>query len=314
MQIREAGGGVPAAQLVDAGHPLGVLGLVDPVLQLLHEQRAAAGAERRAVGIAKLRQLGAVGARRRAAEDRAQEGDLVGRLELEPDAGGGERIDRAALQLIGGQDGGITEGGVDQVAGGRADQELVVGGELADAQRDLVVVEILLEPGGEQPGRRQRLDIARIRDAADVVGRRQAVGMADLVEGGVGGGAAPAEGLVQVEIERELEAVLVAHALAEAARQDGQRLAHIVEGDVEPVLAGIGAHPAPIAGELVAGPEVVCRRAHARSQIGRVGRRCKAGGQHGQDQRLRLGRQAAPSVVKRRYPCGSPRISNGTAT
>jgi len=44
-------------------------------------------------------------------EDRAQDGDLLGRLELEPDARGGQRIDRPALELVGGQDGGIAEGG-----------------------------------------------------------------------------------------------------------------------------------------------------------------------------------------------------------
>ena len=47
-----------------------------------------------------------------------------------------------------------------------------------------------------------RLDIARIRDAADEVGRRQAVGMTDLVEGGVGGGPAPPQELVQVGVDR----------------------------------------------------------------------------------------------------------------
>jgi hypothetical protein len=47
----------------------------------------------------------------------------------------------------------------------------------------LVVEEILLEPGREQPRRRQRLDVARVRDAADVIGGRQAVVSGEEDEG-----------------------------------------------------------------------------------------------------------------------------------
>src|SRR5215471_5502706 len=139
--------------------------------------------------VAYLRQLRAVLTGRRATEHCRQKRYLVGRLELEADAGRGQRIDRPALELIGGEQHRIAERGVDQVACSRADQEFVVGGDLADAQRNLVAEEILLVPGREQPRRRQRLDIARIRDAADEVRRRKPEGMTDLVERGVRGGA-----------------------------------------------------------------------------------------------------------------------------
>jgi hypothetical protein len=104
--------------------------------------------------------------------------------------------------MLAADDASPAEGSVDQATGGRADEEFIVRGKLPDAQRHAVVEGILLEPGGEQARRRQRIDIARIGNRTNIVRRSHVADIVDLVDCEMGGGAIPADEFLQISTAR----------------------------------------------------------------------------------------------------------------
>src|ERR1019366_4393417 len=128
-------------------------------------------------------------------------------------------------------------GTVDVSADGGADHELIVGGELADAQRE-AVVETLFEPGSEQPRRREPVDIARVGDAADIVGDVMAA-VVELKDAEMCTGAGPAGQFFQVGVDREFETAFVAGAPIDAAGQHGEGLADIGEGKLDALVLSV---------------------------------------------------------------------------
>src|SRR4029079_1593975 len=75
-----------------------------------------------------------------------------------------------------------AEGAVDEPARGGASEEFVVGGELAAPDPERIAVgRALLEPGGKQPRRAERVDVARVGDAADII-ERVAAAIRDLID------------------------------------------------------------------------------------------------------------------------------------
>src|SRR5450759_914471 len=246
-------GRVPGADLVDPRQVSGKL-----VLQFAHPQRAAAEAERGAVFIALLRIAGAIAPGRIPGKHRGEQRNAVGRVDLEPCTGRCERKGRTAMDHIGAEDAGPAEDAVEQTAiggvfgtvdvsaDGGTDHELIVGSELADAQRE-AVVETLFEPGSEQPRRREPVDIARVGDAADIVGDVMSA-VVELKDAEMGTGAGPAGQFFQVAVDREFETAFVAGAPIDAAGQHGEGLADIGEGKLDALVLELFAGPAPVAG------------------------------------------------------------------
>ena len=254
MLVDEVGCRVPAAELVDAGQALCVFLLIDCVLQFAHPQRAARKTERRAVAIANLRQVVAVGASRVAGEHRILPGDLLGRLDRDAHAGRRQRKGWPAAEHVGGDKACPAEGTVEQVGRGRAVEEFVVRRNLPHADRNLVVEQTLLEPGGEQPRRRQRVDVADVADAAGVVGG-DAASVVQLINREVRGGAFPAEQFVEVGVDGEFKAAFIARLTIQAAGQDAHDLVDRDQRDVDAFVLERGARAAPIAGQRVLIPD-----------------------------------------------------------
>src|SRR5262245_21381839 len=99
--------------------------------------------------------------------------------------------------------------------------------------------------------------------------------MTDLIDADMGRSAIPAGQLAKIGIEVELKPMLVADALADGAGCP-EHFADIGKPDVDAPIAQPLALAAPVAGELIAGPQVVRGRRFGRRlelQIGRSGRR-----------------------------------------
>ena len=159
--------------------------------------------------------------------------ELFGRVDLHAYARRRQRIGRTAAGHVGGENAGPAEGAVDQAARGLAGDEFIVAGELAEAERDAIFFRVaVLEPGREQPRGRQRVDVARVGDAADIIdGVEPAI--VDVEHGEMGARALPADQGPQIGIDVELKASFVTGAAVDAAGEHGEQLADIGEIDVD---------------------------------------------------------------------------------
>jgi hypothetical protein len=110
------------------------------------------------------------------------------------------------------------------------------------------------EPGGEQPRRRQRVDVADVVNAADVVGGDVA-GFMQLINGEVRGGGFPPDQFVEIGVDGKLEAAFIARGAMQAAGQDAHNLVDRDQRDVDAFVLERGARAAPIAGQSVLFPD-----------------------------------------------------------
>src|SRR5262249_4446210 len=127
---------MPDAGFVNAGEPSRVFALVDPVLQFAHPERAALCGESKALVVAALRIARAIVSRGRAAPEPGPDREFLRRLDDDANTGSRDGTNGSALNLVGGEIGRVAEGGVDQPTGRVADEEFIVGGQLADAHVD----------------------------------------------------------------------------------------------------------------------------------------------------------------------------------
>src|SRR5581483_4523195 len=109
-----------------------------------------------------------------------------------------------------------------------------------------VIEPVLLEPGGEQPRGGEGVDVARVGDAADVVGHGPPA-VVDLIDGDVRRGAFPADKPVEVRLRGELEPAFVAAAAGEPAGEHREGLADIDERQVDALVLERGPRAAPVA-------------------------------------------------------------------
>lgn len=97
--------------------------------------------------------------------------DVPGRLRGDAHTRRGDRENRAAARKIQSGKRQPAEGRVHEVGAGRADDEFIVGGDLADPQRKTVGQPILLNPQGKESGRGDGFDISGREPAADEICR-----------------------------------------------------------------------------------------------------------------------------------------------
>ena len=251
MLIGEVSGRIPGTELVDAGQSCGVLGLIHGILQLAHPQRAAAEAERRAVLVALLRVIIAIGPCRIAGKHGGEHREIIRRFDLHTDSRSSQRIGRATVEHVGGQHGRPTKGSVDQAASRVASEEFIVGGELPDPDRNPIVVQILLKPSGKQSRGCQCVDIAGIGNGANLV-CDIVPAIVDLEYSDV---RASSPVSVQVGIDRDLKPALETGSPVDATRQQIKGLCDLVERDVDTLVLQRGSSAIPIAGQRVPLPD-----------------------------------------------------------
>ena len=262
--------------------------------------------------VAALRNVVAIRPGRIAREHRTEQSEIFRGLDLHARAGRRQRSGRAAAEHIGAENprpaeraveqaaiAAVVVGRLDVAAGGRAQHEFVVGRDLADAQPNSIV-EALLEPGGEQPRGRQRVDRTRVGDAADVL-ERVVAAVVILIDRDVRRRASPADQFFQVAVDGEFELAVVAGAPIDAAGQNRKRFADVAEGEFETVFVERGTRAVPIAGQRIARPD----RGLGRCLVGCVRRRRAEEDDGGGDARPPAPQKAPPSAAHNLpSPCG----------
>src|SRR4029077_20239224 len=159
--------------------------------------------------------------------------ELIGRGELQTDAGCRLRIGRtAAGQVLSGKH-RPAERRVEKKVGVVADQKFLRRGELPETQADLAA-EFLLDPKIEQPGRGWRLDAADRHEIVEVGGAK--LRAVNLMNAGVKRGAGPAPKLVEIGVDDGAEPALLAEPLLHAADRVGKCVAVVGEGEFQPIL------------------------------------------------------------------------------
>ena len=254
LLVDEVAGVIPAADLVGRREALGVRPWLALYCASPIQNAPPSSAEGGAVLVAELGDARAgrvaILAGRIAGEHRAEQRQVFGRVDLQPNAGRRQRIGRAAARQIGRHDAGPAEGAVDQTTRGGAGQKFVVRRELTDPDRG-ELAEFLLEPGGEQPGGGDRVDVARIGDRAGIGGGVLAVGIVDLERADMSLAAGPADQLFQVGVDDHVEAAFErrVRTAGDRAAGDAEGLADILQNDLDALVFQRGAGAAPVAGQ-----------------------------------------------------------------
>ena len=189
-------------ELCRARQPDRVLALVVAVLAFQKDKRRIADPEVDPVAVARLRVAGARTGRL-SIENRREDRELRRRIDLDPDGRRRQRIGRPALRQVEGRQTRPAEGGVHEIRGVAARQELDVDADLARAHGD-PVAEFLLVPKLVEPRRRQPGDIVDRQEIADVFLRQ--VAPVDLEHVGVQRAAGEPEDFLSVDIELDVEA------------------------------------------------------------------------------------------------------------
>jgi hypothetical protein len=152
---------MPAAQPVASRQPAVVFSLIVPVLNLTHQQRRVVDPE---IGSCRVdRPLFA----RISIEHRDQRGPAFVGIKPPAYARCGERIRRSTAGQVGACDRGPIA--AQEHLAVVADEELRVGGKLAEAKAEPVVEQLLLKPQFGKPRRRNGLDVADRNQAVEVV-------------------------------------------------------------------------------------------------------------------------------------------------
>ena len=222
--------------------------------------------------IADLRTVGPAVVRGIARVEAGEQGQIVRRHERDAHAGCRHRIGRAAVGIVDAGDRGPAPCGVEERAAALADEELGVGRQLSEANREAIGKQLLIEPQLEQAHVRKRLDEAhRHQHAQRFGGDALAV---NPVAVGEEAQPRPADHLVEVGLQCGLEATHVEHPLLKAAGRIAEPVADVVdlETDAVPVK------PRADAGGVrqLARQAARDRRDRARRGCGRLPRRSSA--------------------------------------
>ena len=228
---------MPAAQPINSGQPAVVFSLIAPVLNLTHQQRRIVDPE-----------IGSCGVDRslfsRISIEHGDEGGpvLVG---IKPPAYAGrrERIGRSAAGEVGAGDRGPIA--AQEHPAVVADEELRIGGKLAEAKAEPIVEELLLEPQFGKARRRDGLDVADRDQAVEMVaahsGRSMNLkGIAEEAQ------ALPSGELSEIDRSKRLELALIQAAATDAAGPVAERFAGVDQPIGDPVLG----EPFPSAGRI----------------------------------------------------------------
>ena len=231
---------MPAAQPVNSGQPAVVLSLIVAVLNLTHQQRRIVDPEIGSGGVDRSLFAGI------AIEHGDEGGPVFVGIKPPAYARRGERIGRSAAGQVGAGDRGPVAAQKHPAV--VADEELRIGGKLAEAKAEAIVEQLLLEPQFGKARRRHGLDVADRDQAVEVLSAHSGCTM-NLKSIAEEAQALPSGELAEIDGGERFELALIQAAATDAAGHIAERFA----GVDQPVGDAVLGEPSAAARRIAVG-------------------------------------------------------------